>query len=1053
MRVGRRESYEFSGQRVDKICHGDGCESYTLEKCIDLDAAVDPELATAGVRICAETHFSPGKRPSNKIVFRRGETAGTIGCTHVAVMDVTPGELNELVRSVQDGGPEQFKMLGVVSTERFPEVQLSDEDHFFANMSTVQAWVEAGVMNLMAASFQSDEINPYTLGVGMDSRMQTQLLKALNATVPDLVDGVVAEAIEHVAKRAGRDWMSKRYNIFKDLYVLNERVCRSRDVLGVLGRTFPGVEVVKSLADCVERHGSSDWVYGDLVQLKTGGGALASDDALLWMVGSRDRQYAPLFGAIDLPDVVVDKMVDAGTNRYLLSAYGGRKLTPRQYDAIIAEAVERGIHDSFQPGTYEKNFCLSDDWLAASFTGQSNENIAVIASSCLRKMGQDPDDTLAMVVGALDGIRPGGGNIAQDRDSMFRYLAERWNDHATIVSKAISMYDQYSDLPGWVSDWAANGTDFYIRKAVCSLVLPSDVSLRFLLDTNPGIRQRVLNTLQDDIWEDEDFVKSALDVLFSASGGRPEHSELYTFAKKGGPEAQRVIAEYLIANQQNYDYNIMNTLRVLVSGDNLSGGQLHALFSTYHDEDADVFITSHIPDDTLEVAIRSLPTSSIYMKWHLVDLLDEIDARNGVSDGVFDAVTAWAVNGSLTNPDKAIGRLYSVAANDPDKLLHLVQAFPDSGATVRFIKTMLTSEGDSRVLDAAVNGSRDVLAALAGRSDIYTLGDGLVDKLLASGSVNCELYTNKSVRAPDRMAAFRALLGELHSDKMLCPEFVDDYFAVNTMEKVRELKAGSDSVLSFFAGQTKNYEVQRELAEGENEDIILSLINNPHVHIDILTNIVKTDEHSATVVGAAFEKMDESGNVIEMFPGIVETALDTCNPPIIEVLAGSDALNGREDLQLSVFECAEVTDDDRIYENLAQRVDLDIDSELFAKLLDSERVANELSKLTEDIDEYELIDRDWGVTFEDGKEFFEFKLFISNRNELLINLYSNVDALIDSEMEYYLDGMEFREIEDYDTADTNWEIEYTGRGTMYRIRVPRKEDSIEEHDHIFSDEG
>lgn len=176
----------------------------------------DPLLHAVGVTIIARVEVHAGKC-RNRMVFRRDKKKAIVPCIHTAVCTLHASEAFHALSTNNVPGVIEWAR----TTER-KAVHLSPEEHFASLKSYVQGIAELGIMNMMTASYESEEVNPTTLPFGFNSAMQRQVIRALRRLVPKVMRGLLQDFLVELFDNVPREWLMPRLELLNRIYSLRE---------------------------------------------------------------------------------------------------------------------------------------------------------------------------------------------------------------------------------------------------------------------------------------------------------------------------------------------------------------------------------------------------------------------------------------------------------------------------------------------------------------------------------------------------------------------------------------------------------------------------------------------------------------------------------------------------------------------------------------------------------------------------------------------------------------------------------------------------------------
>jgi len=224
-----------------------------IQSCFPLK---DPELK--GVEVCARVVelFDYLRKEyeyeSNRIVFRRKvspekaemskrlglesvegfETEykeGIVKCTHTAVCRIPVGKIDEF-------GEEQLEE--ALSLEGRKEIKLATEEHFAALRSYVHGISEMPLKDVILASYQSSDENPFEGSIGtfgFNSEMQKQVLTALRRVAWPQTNELMRDVLSELIESVPRDWILSRVNLLNRIYRLSTFACKDGEFVEKLG--------------------------------------------------------------------------------------------------------------------------------------------------------------------------------------------------------------------------------------------------------------------------------------------------------------------------------------------------------------------------------------------------------------------------------------------------------------------------------------------------------------------------------------------------------------------------------------------------------------------------------------------------------------------------------------------------------------------------------------------------------------------------------------------------------------------------------------------------
>ncbi len=185
----------------------------------------DPLLMNAGITIGAridagkpnplgdwETQLEQGRKTRNRIVFKRNNQESLVHCVHTAIFQMSGEDLSKV-----EDLDERALIDRAVSSENH-EVDLSPEEHFVSLKSFVAGIAEEGIQNMMLASYDSEEINPFTLPFGFNDQLQAQIVRALRALAPEATTQLLRDHLISIAKQVPGDWYISRLQLFADIF-------------------------------------------------------------------------------------------------------------------------------------------------------------------------------------------------------------------------------------------------------------------------------------------------------------------------------------------------------------------------------------------------------------------------------------------------------------------------------------------------------------------------------------------------------------------------------------------------------------------------------------------------------------------------------------------------------------------------------------------------------------------------------------------------------------------------------------------------------------------
>ncbi|GAB4309100.1 MAG: hypothetical protein Kow0069_07960 [Promethearchaeota archaeon] len=182
----------------------------------------DPALDELGVFVTAQLYaLELAYQP--RIVFKRdAKLAMVTDLGRVTVDVVTWEELRSL------SGPVN-KLERVTKVWDFGDADKSPEEHFVVLRKFVGDLAEVGLFNAMVGSFYSEDLNPETLDVGLNGRLQNKLLSALGQLVPEVVPDFVRELLLEIADAMPTDWTVSHLPFLDETYHFSSFFFRNLD--------------------------------------------------------------------------------------------------------------------------------------------------------------------------------------------------------------------------------------------------------------------------------------------------------------------------------------------------------------------------------------------------------------------------------------------------------------------------------------------------------------------------------------------------------------------------------------------------------------------------------------------------------------------------------------------------------------------------------------------------------------------------------------------------------------------------------------------------------
>jgi len=175
-----------------KICHDIfGCDEYYYEKCHDITES--ETFRDDGVKMCARVDVDRINKIAHTsiVLHNKNNDEGTVGCIHVAVMELdNPEECVDVDRFVEharttENRPVSFDVLRPI-------------ERLYALNSTIEGWIDVGIENMFTVSYEG--ARPEDLPFGFNALMHSQMLAAITEVSPDSSQRIMQNILLHYAE-------------------------------------------------------------------------------------------------------------------------------------------------------------------------------------------------------------------------------------------------------------------------------------------------------------------------------------------------------------------------------------------------------------------------------------------------------------------------------------------------------------------------------------------------------------------------------------------------------------------------------------------------------------------------------------------------------------------------------------------------------------------------------------------------------------------------------------------------------------------------------------